>query len=271
MKRLIALAASLTLFASMLTGCGNDDDSSTDKAASTKAASSQAADDDDTEEDTTKKSGGIRVPGEDDSATEDDTEEEDQAPAAEGTSFKRGVVSDEGIYSSEYAGFCFETPDDWTVMNETQLLKMMNIGLEVTGNEDMLDEELLKQAAIFDYSARDEVGRNITFVFENLAVSTGSKLASTINEKEYLAALMEQLGDVSGVEYSDISSVDKVELGGQTFYRQSFSANYTMMGYTVKQYYYVKKYDGLMMYIIMTSGTDGGDMTPYEDNFLPFD
>lgn len=277
MKRLMALAASLTLLASMLTGCGNDDESSEDKAASTKAASSQAADDDDDEddtdepeEDTTKKSGSIRVPGKEDAATDPDDDDTD-APAAKGTSFKRGAISDDGVYSSEYAGFCFETPDDWTVMTEAQLMQLMNLGLEYIGNEDALDDELLKQAAIFDYSARDDVGRNITFMFENLEVSTGSKLAKNINEKEYLAALIDQLGTVSGVKYSDFSPVEKVELGGQTFYRQSFSANYTMNNYTVKQFYYVKKYDGLMMYIIMTSGTDGGDMTSYENNFLPFD
>lgn len=279
MKRLMALAASLTLLASMLTGCGNDDESSEDKAASTKAATSQAADDDedadaddeDEDEDDDDESGGLRVPGKEDAATEAATEAEDDAPAAKGTSFKRGSISKEGVYSSEYAGFSFKTPDNWTVMTEDQLMALMNIGLDYIGDENALDEELLKQAAIFDYSARDDVGRNITFMFENLEVSTGSKLAKSINEKEYLASLIDQLGTVSGVEYSDFSPVEKVELGGQTFYRQSFSANYTMMNYTVKQFYYVKKYDGLMMYIIMTSGTDGGDMTSYEKNFLPFD
>ena len=269
MKKLMALAASLTIFSSMLTGCGSSDDSSEDKAASTKAASSQADEEETTGED--EDSSGFHAPGDEDAATEAETEDNSQAPAAKGTSFSRGVVSDEGVYSSEYAGFCFETPKNWTVMTTEQLLAMMNLGLDYTGNEDMLDEELLKQAAIFDYSVRGDKMQNITFVFENLAVSTGSKFANTITAEEYLQSIVSQLSSVSGVEYSDISQIEEVSLGGQTFLRQGFSANYTMMGYTVRQYYYVKKYDGLMMYIIMTSGTDGEDMTAYEKNFVPFD
>ncbi|MBR4628403.1 MAG: hypothetical protein IKO47_12070 [Ruminococcus sp.] len=264
MKRILAFTASLMLCLSSFTACSDEDESSeTDGIASVSAENTSEG----TSEETTEPKG-IKLPKSMDD-TEENTEEETQPNAAKGTSFTHGTIDSDNVYTSEFAGFRFRTPDGWTLLTRKQLLAMMDAGLEYTGNEDSLDEELLEQAAIFDYSARDESGANITMVFENLEISTGSKLANTLTAKDYLEALMSQLNSVQNIKYSNISETDEVELGGQTFLRRSFTADYGT--YKVNQYYYVRKVEGLMMYIIVTSGKDREDMTVYEANFLPLD
>ena len=273
MKKKIAFIMSLVMCGSLFTACGDSDDSSSsDKAAATTSVSSEATTGDE-EEDTTaeeKTTEDVLVKP---TAADDEDDEEDEEPtedshkAAQGTAFKRGTVEN-GVYHSDYAGITFETPDGWTEFSEEQLLKLMNLGLELTGNEDLVSEELMKQTAIYDYSARSAAGDNIAVMFENLKVSSGS-LADSITEEFYLESIQSQLKSVSGVTYSDMTEPEKVDLCGNTYYKISHKAKYDSMGgYTVSQNYYVRRLDDFMLLILLTSGADGGSMDVYENNFV---
>ena len=275
MNKKIAFIMSLVLCGSMFTACGDTEDysSSSKKASSTTSASKEAASDEEedtteaeektTEEKTTEE--GIVLP----TAGDDDEEKttEDSHSAAAGTDFKRGTVEN-GIYHSDFADISFKTPDNWIELSEEQLFAMMNLGLELTGNEDMISDELMKQAAIYDYSARSAEGDNIAIMFENLKVSSGA-LADSITDEYYVETVQKQLQGVNGVTYSDLKGPEKIELCGNTYYKISHKAKYDSMGgYTVCQNYYVRKIDGLMMIILLTSGANGENMDVYEENFI---
>ena len=274
MKKKIALIMSIVMCGSMFTACGSDDDdSSSSKSASTSVSSTEAASDEDdtteasdeetTEEKTTEDS--IAVPTSDDDVKEEPTE--DSHNAAKGTNFKRGSVEN-GVYSNEYAGIKFKTPDGWTELSEEQLLSMMNLGLELTGNEDMINDELMKQTAIYDYSAKSANGDNVAVMFENLKVSSGS-LADSITEEVYLKSIQSQLKSVSGVTYNDLTEPKEIELCGNKYYKISHKATYDSMGgYTVSQNYYVRRLDDFMVLILLTSGVGGESMDTFEQNFV---
>ena len=278
MKKKIAFIMSLVMCGSMFTACGSSDDSSSSKQSSTTSSASTEAsseedtteaedeDKDDEDEEKTTENSIVKPTAADDEDEEEDTTS-DSHKAAEGTDYERGVVEN-GVYHSDYADLTFETPDGWTELTEEQLLNMMNLGLELTGNEDMMNEELMKQSAIYDYSARDVNGGNIAIMYENLKVSMGS-LADSMDEETYLTSVQKQLQGVSGVTYDDLTGPEEVELCGNTYYKISHKATYDIMGgYTVSQNYYVRKIDDFMLLILLTSGADGEDMDKYEQNFV---
>jgi len=281
MKKKIAFIMSLVMCGSMFTACGDSDDSSSSKQSSTTSSATAEAsseedtteaededdeDDEEEEEDTTENSIIKPTAGDDDEEEEEKTTS-DSHKASEGTDYERGVVEN-GVYHSDYADLTFETPDGWTELTEEQLFNMMNLGLELTGNEDMMNEELMKQSAIYDYSARDVNGGNIAIMFENLKVSMGS-LADSVDEKVYLESVQSQLKGVSGVTYDDLTGPEQIKLSGNTFYKISHKATYDIMGgYTVSQNYYVRKIDDFMLLILLTSGADGESMDKYEQNFI---
>lgn len=261
MKRITALIFLVTLCASALAGCG-------DSEGYTSGGTGSLAGNEQNSEDENNSEAGFRIPGIED--TEELTEKSAEIPEAFGSSFRRGTVED-GVYRNEFSGIQFNTPEGWSIMSESQLLSMVNTGLEITGNEELLDEELMDQSVIYDYAARTSEGGSIAVVFENLAVSTGKKSMKYLSAEEYLNALSKDLKTVSGVEYKENGSMKEVSLGGQSFMRKSFTAKYTTLGYTINQYYYAKNIDGLMLYIIISSGADQEDMTVYEKDFSALD
>ena len=275
MKKKIAFIMSLIMCGSLFTACGStDDSSSSSSAATTAAASTESKTESETETETEEKTeestaedttaateADIVMPT---SSDEEPASEEHQA--AKGTKFVRGTAEN-GVYHSDYAELTFQTPDGWSELSEQQLLSLMNIGLEITGNQDLMDEELMKQQAIYDYSARAASGANIAVMFQNLKVSAGS-MADMITEDLYIETMQNELKNISGVKYSDISAVEKVELCGNIYYRLSQTATYEANGgYSVNQAYYFRKIDDFMLMIILTSGMDCEDMTAYEKNF----
>ena len=146
---------------------------------------------------------------------------------------------------------------------------MMNLAIDVTGNEEILNSELTEQASIYELYAKGEGGKNVMIAYENLDVSTAMEGASEyIDEEMYIENMKDKLEEVVGVTYTDLSDAKKVELAGQDFYKYTQTATYDSMGgYTVKQTYYIKKYGKLMMFIVFTSSTECEDMSVYEKNF----
>ncbi len=300
MKKKIAFLMALVMCGSMFTACGKDDDDSsssskkkqktsvtdttdeddeeddeeeetTKKSRKSKKATestedeNEDEDDDDDEEDTTKSGKKIKLPGGDDE--EEETEQATNKAEAAGN-FKRGTTEN-GVYKSEFSGIQFEIPDRWNCASQEEILSMMNLALDVTNNEETFDQELLEQASIYEVYAKGEGGKNIIVAFENMDVSNSLDGASDlIDEEYYFDNMKEQLKQVVGVTYSDISKVEEVEFAGQDFYKLSYTATYDSMGgYSVEQTYYIKKYDQFMLFIVFTSSAECEDMSVYEDNF----
>jgi len=298
MKKKIAFLMALVMCGSMFTACGKDDDDSsssgkkkqktsvtdttddededdeddeeeetTKKSRKSKKATESTEDDDeddDDEEETTKSGKKIKLPGGD----EEETTENATNKAEAAVNFKRGTNKN-GVYKSEFAGLKFEIPEDWVCATEEEILSMMNLALDVTDNEETFDQELLEQASIYEVYAKGEGGKNIIVAFENMDVSNSLDGASDlIDEEYYFDNMKEQLKQVVGVTYSDISKVEEVEFAGQDFYKLSYTATYDSMGgYSVEQTYYIKKYDQFMLFIVFTSSAECEDMSVYEDNF----
>ncbi len=299
MKKKIAFLMALVMCGSMFTACGKDDDDSsssgkkkqktsvtdttddededddeedeeeetTKKSRKSKKATESTDEDDeddDDEEETTKSGKKIKLPGGD----EEETTENSTNKAEAAVNFKRGTNKN-GVYKSEFAGLKFEIPEDWVCATEEEILSMMNLALDVTDNEENFDQELLEQASIYEVYAKGEGGKNIIVAFENMDVSNSLDGASDlIDEEYYFDNMKEQLKQVVGVTYSDISKVEEVEFAGQDFYKLSYTATYDSMGgYSVEQTYYIKKYDQFMLFIVFTSSAECEDMSVYEDNF----
>ena len=273
MKKKYALLMSLMLLTSMFaTACGDSDESSKSAKASTTSASEKedASDIDDTsdEETTTKKQSttknGIKLPDASDEAVEDETVDS----AAEGTDFQSGTIEN-NVYTSDFAGISFKIPEGWGVASKEQLLALVNYGLDATGNQDLVDKDSLENNAIYDAAVHGSNGETIMIVFENLKKTTYDP--DSVTEKVYLEAMKTQFDNmVSGVTYSNVSGPEKIMLGGKTFYKYSHDATYDVLGgYTVNQCYYCRKIGDLLLSVIMSSGTDGADMSVYESNFSP--
>lgn len=242
----------------------DDDDEEETESKTKKSKSATEAEEDDDEDETSGKK--IKLPGKKNG--EEDTEAATVKKAEAVENFKRGKNKN-GVYTSEFAGLKFEVPDGWKCADEEEILNMMNLALDVTGNEEILNSELTEQASIYELYAKGEGGKNVMIAYENLDVSTAMEGASEyIDEEMYVENMKDKLEEVVGVTYTDLSDAKKVELAGQDFYKYTQTATYDSMGgYTVKQTYYIKKYGKLMMFIVFTSSTECEDMSVYEKNF----
>ena len=288
MKKKIAFIMSIVMMGSMFTGCGSSDDSSSSSRSSKKssASTSEASDEEDDEEEASKskkekKTTEAETETETEEETEAETEEEkiielptkdenaaepttEEKSAAKGTSYKRGEVKD-GVFHSDYLGIDFKTPEGWSELSEAQMFSIMNVGLEITGNSDLIDEALLEQAMIYDYAAKSPGNGSITFSLENLKKENAA-LAASYTEEDYIEALNQQLKNVNSITFEEVTSPEKIELCGNTYYKVHQKASYG--GSKLNQAYYIRKLDDFMVLLVFTSGADGEDMTKYEANFI---
>ncbi len=205
------------------------------------------------------------------SVTESDenknTDSDDDGESAEG--FKRGSVSGK-TYTSEFGGIKFTAPSEWVYSTDEQILSMMNIALDVTGNDNELTKQLLEQAVIYDAQAMNvTTGENVIIMYENLRKEGINP--DTITAEGYLDIVKSQLENMSGVTYSDFSDYEKVRLGNKEFLRFKLTSTYGTLNYSCSQIQYVRKTGDFIMAIIVSSGAEKRDMTVYEDCFEAID
>lgn len=191
----------------------------------------------------------------------------DDGESAEG--FKRGSVSGK-TYTSEFGGIKFTAPSEWVYSTDEQILSMMNIALDVTGNDNELNKQLLEQAVIYDAQAMNvTTGENVIIMYENLRKEGINP--DTITAEGYLDIVKSQLENMSGVTYSDFSDYEKVRLGNKEFLRFKLTSTYGTLNYSCSQIQYVRKTGDFIMAIIVSSGAEKRDMTVYEDCFEAID
>lgn len=269
-KTALTLAFILTLCS--FTACGNTSGSEAEKAstpASSAAESSEEATETTEAEETTETETTTEAEAEDttttaaadDEADADADAEEEKTPAAENTNFKRGKV-DGDVYTSEFAGLKFTAPEGWVFAKDEYILSMMNIGLDVTGND--INKALLDQVAIYDAMCTEQsTGQSIIVEFENLAKEVPDPDKFTV--EDYFDAVDKQLSNLSGISFTKTGDVEDVTLAGQDFKRVTYKAE--VNGITMEQVYYVKRVENFMLGIIASNGTSDTDMTTFEKNF----
>lgn len=196
-----------------------------------------------------------------------DSDDDDEGESAEG--FKRGSVSGK-TYTSEFGGIKFTAPSEWVYSTDEQILSMMNIALDVTGNDNELTKQLLEQAVIYDAQAMNvTTGENVIIMYENLRKEGINP--DTITAEGYLDIVKSQLENMSGVTYSDFSDYEKVRLGNKEFLRFKLTSTYGTLNYSCSQIQYVRKTGDFIMAVIVSSGAEKRDMTVYEDCFEAID
>ncbi|MBP3309224.1 MAG: hypothetical protein J6L05_00205 [Ruminococcus sp.] len=196
-----------------------------------------------------------------------DSDDDDEGESAEG--FERGSVSGK-TYTSEFGGIKFTAPSEWVYSTDEQILSMMNIALDVTGNDNELTKQLLEQAVIYDAQAMNvTTGENVIIMYENLRKEGINP--DTITAESYLDIVKSQLENMSGVTYSDFSDYEKVRFGNKEFLRFKLTSTYGTLNYSCSQIQYVRKTGDFIMAIIVSSGAEKRDMTVYEDCFEAID
>ena len=274
-KTALTLAFFLTLCS--FTACG--DTSSTDDASKSVSSSSTV---ESSEEETEAETTTAEESSEEETTEAEESEEETSAdeaeessdsdtaetskseqPAAENTDFTRGVVED-NVYTSEFAGLKFTAPDGWTFAKDDYILSMMNISLDVMGNNNEITKAMLDQVAIYDAVCLDQsTGRSIMIEYENLAKEVPDP--DSFTTQDYLDAIDKQLSAISAISFSKKSEPETVTVAGQEFTRVVYTAEAN--GATIEQVYYVRREGKFMLGIIASSGTTTEDMTAYEKNF----
>lgn len=206
-KAAIALILSLTLSGGMLTACGNG------------------------------KSG-----EEFGSASQAESSAEIQAPRE----FERGTVSGD-VFTSAYAGISLTAPAGWRFYSEKELMKLMNLSLELLGTED-LNKSLLELTVVYDAMVLDEsTGNNVIIGYENLALEVPDPDDYTVTD--YISALDGQFALDLTTAHTKTAEED-IELGGSTYRKVVYSIQRDTSSF--QQYYYLRKIGNFIHMIIMT-------------------
>ena len=275
-----ALIMSFLLTVCSFTACGNTEEKSSEGAEKTAVTTSaeetteaettteaEETEEETTEADTTEaEDKDAEKDSEETTAADSDSDSSDEdnskLAAAENTDFKRGVV-DGDVYTSEYGGIKFKAPEGWTFAKDDYILSLMNIGLDVLGDDTAMTKAMLDQVAIYDALCMDQTtGQNIIIEYENLAKEVPDPDKFTMND--YFDAIDKMLTTMSTVSYKRAGEPEEVTLAGQTYTKVVYTADYS--GQTIEQTYYARRV-GKFMQAIAMSGTSGEDMTKFENCF----
>lgn len=227
----IALTLAFLMSICMFTGCG-DDNSSDEKSSS----SSQV-----------QEANGESLKSEDNSG------------------FERGKVEN-NVYTSNFANVKFTAPDGWEFANDEYIASMMNIGLEITENDNDFAKAMLEQTTIYDTVCTDPVtGKNIIIMYENIAKEVPNP--EIFSADDYVDSVEKQLTAMANVVYTQKGDRENISINGEDYIKQAYNVKYDEMGLETEQVYYVRKVGNFMLGIIASSGSTSDDMSVYEKNF----
>ena len=256
MKKL-SLTLAFVLALCSFTGCGSD--SSSDKA--DKKDSSSTVEETTAEAETTEESTEDSTDDEKEESTTDADSEETTSSGDENSDFTRGKIEDD-VYTSDFAGIKFTAPEGWTFAKDDYILSMMNIGLDVMGDNAAFNKALLDQAVIYDALCMDQTtGANILFEYENLAKEVPDPSKYTLDD--VIAAFDKQLAAIDSIKYEKIES-DTATIAGQEYTKLVYKAE--MGTISMEQVFYIRREGDLVFCIIASNGQSGEDMTKYEAN-----
>ena len=253
MKKIVLMLAFL-ISVGMVTGCG--DDSSSDE----KSSSSSQVQESDNADESLSSSSQVQ-----ENDTEDENSSSNEAQSDSNTEFERGSVEN-GVYTSDFANVKFTAPDGWEFANDEYIATMMNLGLEVTENNNDLTKAMLEQTTIYDAMCLEQsTGKNLIFMFENLAKEVPDPSKFTV--EDYASALDQQFSSAANVSVTNKSDIEHVTLNGEDYIKQTYTINYETLGAETKQTYYARKIGNYVLGIIASPGSTSDDMSVYEENF----
>lgn len=171
------------------------------------------------------------------------------SPSETPAEFSKGVISDTGVYTSEFAGFSFEPPSGWTVLTEEEITQMMEAGSSSIG-EDM---ESINLTTVYDYMAMNENGAsNVMIMYEDTTVTN----SSDITEEEYSDIVIEGLLELDmGYVKGETGSI---KIGGNDCYTSAASIDLGE-SITLEQGYIYRKIGDHMLCICVTTSSGLSD------------
>ncbi len=263
MKKLSLLLA-LMLSLCSFTACGDSDDGEEKDSSSVSQEDKDDDDDDDKKDsssDSKKKKNDEKKSSHDSEKDKDDEEKEDDDADKESVEFSRGKVEG-NVYTNEFSGLTFETPEDWTIYSDEEIKATMGIGLEAGGSS--LDVDKIAASAVVDFAAVNTgTGESVTITFEN-----ASKFPENYTIDNYIAAF--KLSTKASMPDADIEwdeDTNKVELSGIEFDTFGSDIELETYGLNISQEYCIGKVNGYMVSIAYTSGYTSSTMEDYYDCF----
>lgn len=273
----IALMLAFFMSVGMLAGC-NEKNSSDEKSSS----ASQVQENDNADEDllsSEAQSGDSEkdfdenddndLSDEDSSQVQKDDEADEDLLSSEAQpvnmGIERGSVRN-GVYTSDFANLKFTAPEGWEFASDEYIASMMNISLEVTGNNNDLTKTILEQTTIYDALCKEQsTGKNILIMYENIAKEVPDPTNFTVDD--YVDAVEKQFDSMTNLTFTKKSSREYVIINGEEYLKQVLTVKYDQMNYETEQIYYARKVGNFMLAIIASSGTTSDDMSVYEKNF----
>lgn len=186
--------------------------------------------------------------------------------------FAMGEVTN-GVYSSDFSKMTFTAPDGWTFSSQDEILQMMDVGLdisgevsEVNGGDAELNKKILEKTTIYDMVAMNELtGENVIIMYENIPAYGLDPKEYTVDD--YMENAVKMLNSVDSIQYTQSGEKETVTLGDREFVKTTFEASMPELNYTTSQTYYVSQIDDFMMSIVSSAGIAGTDMSTYESCF----
>lgn len=177
-----------------------------------------------------------------DSESEDETEDVLAVPGN----------SSGGVYTNTFAGIKFTAPESWSFYTDEEIMELMEIGSDMLNDDDALAYELSMQATIYSMMAENaETGASVQIMFENLALVG----ALGYSADDYADSIASQLEDLTEIEY-EVGEKSNKTIAGEDYVVIPTTAN--SMGVDMEQYYLMRKIDGYMMSMIITTVPDLG-------------
>ena len=153
----------------------------------------------------------------------------------------RGVIDENNVYTSEFAGITFTLPEGLRYADDTEIANMMNVGAELLSENKEDLAEVLEQTALYDMVAKDDYyGTSVMVMFE--------KATLDVSVDYYLNNLKTELEAVTVYDYEVSNEVKTETVGGREY--KVLTA--TVPAYGLTQKYYVEKKDGYFIDILVT-------------------
>lgn len=168
----------------------------------------------------------------------------------------RGVIDENNVYKSEYAGITFTLPEGFKYASDQEIADMMNVGAEILseGKNDLT--KVLEQTALYDMVAQDATyGTSVMVMFE--------KATANVSVDYYLKNVKKGLESVTDMGYVVSDDITTETVGGKEY--KVLTA--TIPTYGLTQKYYTQKKDGYFIDILITYYDSAVDLNTLLANF----
>lgn len=153
-------------------------------------------------------------------------------------------------YECGYADLSFKNVPGWQLLTDQQIADLSGKSItNISGVKDgSVSPDDVEMAYMFAVQRADGMA-NVIAGFDNMNVKATKFVSGVVGEDTYTEAVKEQLSAQTDSSYQFVDT-STVTVGGQDFTMSEFTA--TQYGTTIRQRYYIKKYDRRMLVIVCT-------------------